>query len=460
MTNPTIFLIDDEPAMRTSVRQYLELADFDVQDFDSGAAALHVLNRDLDGVVVSDIRMAGMDGMELLDRVMAMDPELPVLLLTAHGDIRMAVRAMRQGAYDFIEKPFEPEMLLKSVRRACEKRDLILENRRLRERLSESSTIERRLIGNSSPMQALHKEIRDLGPTDASVLLVGETGSGKEVVARCLHESGPRKDGPFVPINCGAIPADLFESELFGHEPGAFTGAISRRTGRIERANGGTLFLDEISAMPANLQVKFLRVLQEREIERLGGDGPVPVDIRVISASNNDPGRECAEGRFRKDLYYRLNLAELHLPPLRARGSDILLLFDFFLLQGAERYGREVPELSPDTPALLLDHPWPGNVRELQNVAERFLLSSLPVGARLGHLLGRTVAPLEGEPEPPKPLSARIEKFEKSILEESLRRHQGHIGAVLQELDLPRRTLNQKMRNHNIVRTDFLGEES
>ncbi len=450
----TVFLIDDEESMLLSVSQWLTLADHRVECFGDARSALKRLEPDFDGIVVSDIRMPGMDGMALLEAVLQLDRELPVVLITGHGDIPMAVSAMRAGAYDFLEKPFAPEILLETIRRADEKRHLILENRRLRRQLEKNSDIDNKLLGNSAVIQVLRREIGDFGPTDASVFLVGETGCGKEVVARCLHEASERRGGPFVAINCGAIPEALFESELFGHEAGTFTGAQARRIGKFEHAEGGTLFLDEVTSMPLNLQVKVLRVLQEREIERLGGNTSIPINIRVISATNGDPRRGCAEGLFREDLYYRLNVASIDIPPLRKRGSDILLLFEYFALRAAERYKREAPSLTSEAITTLMAHPWPGNVRELKNTAERYVLSSLPAQDRITNILRPTETAIS-QPRGSS-LADRTEVFERCVVEQSLRRHNGNIQAVMDELDLPRRTLNLKMQNHGLARKDFV----
>ncbi len=454
MTKETIFLIDDEESVRVSVSQYLSLSDYSVECFGDARLALGKMAETFAGVVISDIRMPGMDGLEMLQAVLELDTEIPVILITAHGDIRMAVSAMRQGAYDFIEKPFEPEILLETVKRAWEKRRLILENRHLREQLEKSSGLEKTLIGNSDVIQRLHDDIHDLAPTDASVLLVGETGCGKEVVARCLHDMSERRNGPFVAINCGAIPEDLFESELFGHEQGAFTGAQSRRIGKFEQAAGGTLFLDEVTSMSLNMQVKVLRVLQEREIERLGGSGPIGIDIRVVSATNSDPRSDCTKGFFREDLYYRLNLAEIHIPPLRKRGNDILLLFDYFTLRAADRYKRESIPLCNEAVTTLMAYQWPGNVRELKNIAERYVLSSLPAEKRIPYILQHTDTAIVNPHGPT--LAEQAGLFESCVIEQSLRRHNGNIQEVMEELDLPRRTLNQKMQNHGLVRKNFL----
>lgn len=456
MTQGTIFLIDDEESMRVSLSQYLELSDYAVECFKDARAALSKITAAFDGVVISDIRMPGMDGFALLQAVRQLDRDIPVVLITAHGDIRMAVSAIREGAYDFIEKPFDPEILLETVRRAGEKRGLILENRQLKDRLEKNYNTKNTLIGNSEVIERLLSEIHDFGPTDVSVFLVGETGCGKEVAARYLHDISERRNGPFIAINCGAIPESLFESELFGHEQGAFTGAQTKRIGKFEQAAGGTLFLDEVTSMPYNLQVKVLRVLQEREVERLGGSGPIPIDIRILSASNCDPRSACSKGVFREDLYYRLNLAEIHIPPLRKRGSDILLLFDYFSVDAADKYKREMLPLPNEAVATLMAYHWPGNVRELKNTAERYVLSSLPVEKRIQHILQHTDT-ASARPHGPT-LAEQAEHFERCVIEQTLRRRNGNIQDVMEELDLPRRTLNQKMQNHGLVRKDFLEE--
>ncbi len=457
MSKPvTVYIVDDEESMRVAISQWLTINDYQVESFGLAKKVLNKLSPEFDGVMITDIRMPGMDGLELMQQTLAIDPEIPVVFITAHGDIPMAVSAMRDGAYDFIEKPFEPEILLKTVRRAGEKRRLILENRTLRKRLEESTGLTNKLLGNSDGIQFLHQEIRDLGPTDASVFLIGETGCGKEVVARCLHETSNRSAGKFVAINCGAIPESLFESELFGHEAGAFTGAQGRRIGKFELANGGTLFLDEVNSMPLNLQVKVLRVLQEREIERLGANQTIAIDIRIISATNSDPRRACAEGNFREDLYYRLNVAEIHIPPLRLRGSDIVLLFEYYTLQAAQRYQRKTPPLDNNSVTLLMAHTWPGNVRELKNVAERYVLSSLPSDNRIGHILQHNVHKEVTVRSKGSTLAEQTNNFECCLIEQALKRHHGNIAAVMKELDVPRRTLNQKMNNHGVSRKEFL----
>ncbi len=318
--------------------------------------------------------------------------------------------------------------------------------------------IETRLIGTAPATAALRREVLDLAATSASVLIHGETGTGKELVARCLHDFGPRgAKGAFVAVNCGAIPDSMAESELFGHEPGAFTGAAQRRAGKLEHASGGTLFLDEVESMPLAIQVKMLRALQERVVERLGSNKPVPVDLRLVAATKIDLLDLSEEGRFRADLYYRLNVAELHIPPLRARAEDIPLLFDFFAAEFAARHGRAPQPLDGDDLEALQAHDWPGNVRELRNLAERHVLAVGRSGVA-GLLRRRPVGggPGSGETAPPRALADQMDAFEKRVIEQALHRCHGDIKAVMDVLEIPRRTLNEKMARHGLDRARFL----
>jgi len=438
----SVIVVDDESSIRSAVEQWLSLSGFEVQLFSRADECLAQLPAHFPGVILSDVRMPGMTGLELLAEVQRRDPDLPVILLTGHGDVPMAVEAMRDGAYDFLEKPFSPETLLGSLRRALEKRRLVLENRALHEQADNRSKLDATLLGVSRGLQTLRRQVLDLAALPVNVLIRGETGSGKELVARCLHDFGPRADKPFVALNCAAIPEQLFEAELFGHESGAFTGAAGRRIGKLEYADGGTLFLDEIESMPLAQQVKLLRVLQEQKLERLGSNQSIAVDLRIIAATKPDLLDEARAGRFREDLAYRLNVAQLRLPPLRERREDIPLLFDSFAHKAAERLGRTFPPLSGPQLSHLLSHDWPGNVRELANVAERQVLGldePEPAGV-----------------EPGQSLAAQQEAFEANCLRAALTRHKGDVKAVLEELQLPRRTFNEKMQRHGLAREMFL----
>jgi two-component system C4-dicarboxylate transport response regulator DctD len=387
--------------------------------------------------------------MELLRRLAALDPELPVILITGHGDVSMAVRAMRDGAYDFIEKPFSVDRLVDTVRRAAGRRALSLENRRLKYELEMHSAPGPRIIGNTPPMQRLRNTIARVADTDADILIHGETGTGKELVARALHEHSGRRARHFVPVNCGAIPENLIEAELFGHEPGAFTGAQGQRIGRFEHADGGTLFLDEIESMPPAVQVRLLRVLQERCIERLGSNHAISLDLRVVAASKVDLRQLVEQGVFREDLYYRLNVVTLEIPPLRERLEDIPLLFQHFMLVASARYGIEAPGPGTDAIRALLSHRWPGNVRELRNLADRYVL----LGDQLDYDIQRLLH--GGAQEPALTLPQQVECFEKSVIRQQLAQHKGSIKDTMAALGVPRKTLYDKMRKYGLDRRHY-----
>ncbi|WP_415761665.1 sigma-54-dependent transcriptional regulator [Pseudomonas sp. CP4] len=439
----SVMVVDDESSIRNAVEQWLSLSGFEVQLFSRAEECLAALPEHFAGVILSDVRMPGMDGLQLLAEVQKRDADLPVILLTGHGDVPMAVEAMRDGAYDFLEKPFSPETLLGSLRRALDKRRLVLENRALHELADNRAKLDATLLGVSRGLQTLRRQVLDLATLPVNVLIRGETGSGKELVARCLHDFGPRAGKPFVALNCAAIPEQLFEAELFGHESGAFTGASGKRIGKLEYADGGTLFLDEIESMPLAQQVKLLRVLQEQKLERLGSNQSIRVDLRIVAATKPDLLDEARAGRFREDLAYRLNVAELRLPPLRDRREDIPLLFETFAQNAAQRLGRTFPPLTGAQLSHLLSHDWPGNVRELANVAERQVLG-----------LDEPVAAID----PGQSLAAQQEAFEAQCLRAALTRHKGDVKAVLEELQLPRRTFNEKMQRHGLSREMFLAE--
>lgn len=435
-----VLLIDDDPHLRQALSQTLDLAGLKVQALGDAKGVAEWIGKDWPGVVVTDIRMPGIDGLELLGQLRERDPDLPVLLITGHGDVPLAVQAMRAGAYDFLEKPFPSDQLLDSVHRALDLRRLVLENRSLRLALSDRQQLSGRLVGQSPAMRRLREQIGALAATNADVLIHGETGAGKEVVARALHDLSARRDGPFVAINAGALAESVVESELFGHEQGAFTGAQKRRIGKFEFANGGTLFLDEIESMSLDVQVKLLRLLQERAVERLGANQLIPLDIRVIAATKEDLRQAADQGRFRADLYYRLNVASLRIPPLRERGEDALLLFQYYADAASGRHGMAARSLDSNQRALLLTHAWPGNVRELQNAAERFALG-------LDLALDNTPVDL---PQVAGGLSEQVEAFERALIAAELTRPHGSLRSVAEALGLPRKTLSDKLRKHNL----------
>ncbi|MFG1478743.1 sigma-54 dependent transcriptional regulator [Xanthobacter sp. V4C-4] len=436
---PRVVLVDDEEVVRLTIAQTLDLAGMDVEAFATAEAALGAIGRDFPGVVVSDVRLPGRDGLALLADVRRRDPELPVVLVTGHGDIAMAVAAMREGACDFIEKPFVSDAFVEVVRRALERRALVMENRRLRTALAGDDAIARCLVGQSPALRRLRDDVARLASTCADVLILGETGAGKEQLARALHEGGSRRDKPFVAVNCGAIPESMFESEMFGHEAGAFTGAGKRRVGKIEHASGGTLFLDEVESMPLAMQVKLLRVLQDRRVERLGSNVAIAVDLRVVAATKEDLGALAEAGRFRKDLFFRLDVVTLALPPLRERREDIPLLFELFLVQAAVKYQRPVTEVPPALRRSLMLADWPGNVRELKNAAERYMLGFLAPDFSTGAAPG---------------LNALLERVERLVIEDALKASGQRISAAALALDIPRKTLSDRMKRLGLSAAD------
>ncbi|PCH82192.1 MAG: DNA-binding response regulator [Hyphomicrobiales bacterium] len=451
MSSLKLLLVDDQADMRASIAQWFTLAGFEVEECSKAEQALGILSQDYTGVLLSDIKMPGMDGMELLQRTASIDQDIPVILITGHGDVPMAVDAMRHGAYDFLEKPFEPQYLVDVVKRAQEKRRLVLENRSLRARLANSTDIHRKLIGESPAMQRLKEEILDFAHTDAPVMITGETGTGKELVARALHEFGPRNEGPFVAINCPAVPESMFEAELFGHTAGAFTGASKARQGWIEAADKGIFFLDELSSLPIHLQPKLLRVLQEREIARVGSNKMTAVDFRPIAATNADLEKACDEGTFRQDLLYRLNTVEIKVPPLRNREQDALLLFETFEQTFCDINGTDIPALSPDDASFILSHDWPGNVRQLKNVAERHVIRNQKRRLSVREVMNNT----EIETTDSGSLKSMMDIYETVLIRQALKRHKGNIAEAMSDLDLPRRTLNEKMSKLGIDRSEF-----
>ncbi|MEW8603454.1 MAG: sigma-54 dependent transcriptional regulator [Candidatus Thiodiazotropha sp.] len=442
-TNPDVYFIDDEIDLRLANEQTLELAGFQVKVFEKAEEVLKLVNDQTSGIVVSDIRLPGIDGLALLQRLQQMDATLPIILITGHGDISMAVDAMHKGAYDFIEKPFSAERLVDTVRRALEKRRLVLENRTLKSELDAENTLGPRIIGKTPAIKALKKAINQLADTAADILLMGETGTGKELMARSLHEHSQRRAKNFVAVNCGAIPENLIESELFGHEKGAFTGAQALRVGKFEYANQGSVFLDEVESMPLPAQVRLLRVLQERSLERIGSNESIELDIRIIAATKVDLKAAAERGEFREDLYYRLNVVTLDLPPLRERREDIPLLFQHFLLVAAARYGKVAPAIPSNINQKLMAFNWPGNVRELRNVAERFVLLGDECGLQLDE--NSTITPCI-----PMTLPEHVEAFERAMIEQALAESGGVIKKTMNLLGLPRKTLYDKMQKYGL----------
>lgn len=438
MTGPRVLLIDDEEEMRRSSAQALELFDLAVETFSNAEPVLELVGYAFDGVVVSDIRMPGMDGMTLVQRIREVDPEVPVILVTGHADVQLAVSAMRAGVYDFIEKPFAAQHLAAVIRRAMDRRSLVLENRRLRAVAGKRDDIEARLPGRTQVMVDLRYKLRAIGATDADTLIIGDTGVGKEVVARALHDISSRANRPFIAINCAALPDNLIESELFGHEPGAFPGALRPRYGKFEHARGGTILLDEIGSMPFDLQAKFLRVLQERVITRLGSNEQIPLDVRFIATSKVDLEAEVAAGRFRADLFYRLNVATLRVPSLAQRQADIPLLFLQLVREAAARYMRNDVDVAPELITDIAARSWLGNVRELRNAADRLVLGLPPTS--------EDVAPGVG----PQRLADRVAAYERGLIASALAANGGSLKPVYEQLGVSRKTLYEKMQKYGL----------
>lgn len=437
-----VILVDDEADVREAIAQSLELKGYDVLALPNAMRALEVIGEDFEGCVVSDIRMPRMDGLAFLDAIRERDAELPVILITGHGDVPLAVSALHAGAFDFIEKPFETDRLADAVARALGVRRLALENRVLRSELESRDWLESNLVGRAPVMTTLRQRLRTIAGSGADVLLLGETGSGKELAARAVHRLSDRAEKPFVAINMAALPETLIESELFGHEAGAFAGAHRARYGRFEHARGGTVFLDEIDALPVALQAKLLRVIEERSIERIGSNEAVPLDVRFVAASKANLSARVDGGEFRADLYYRLAVVTLEMPPLSARMEDVPRLFQHLVNQSALRHRRTPAPINGELFTLMAARDWPGNVRELRNAADRFVLG-------LDVLTSDT-------PRLAKNLPDRIEKFERAAIAAELAGQGGNVKATYEALGISRKTLYDKMQRHGLEREQFL----
>ncbi len=431
-----ILLVDDDEALRVAVAQGLALRGFDVAAFDNAPAALKAVSRDFDGVIVSDVRMPGMDGLALFQRAQAIDPDIPVLLITGHGDVAMAVAALQDGVYDFVSKPFPMERLTAALSRALEKRRLVLDNRRLEAAAQNPGGS--MLLGDTPVMQRLRATIAQLAEAEVDVLIQGETGVGKGLVAQALHRGGARRARPMVAVNCAALPEAVFETELFGAAGGA--GGLRPAIGRIERADRGVLFLDEIEGLSPSMQAKLLRVVEEREIWPVGASEPRHLDLRIIAASKVDLAEAVRDGAFRADLYYRLNVVTLVVPPLRERREDVPALFGHFLAEAAARLRRPAPRLTATIRDHLLGHDWPGNVRELAHYAERVALglSSAALGED-GAVRGAD----EG-------LAERTGRYEAMVIRETLAACGGDARTAMTLLQTPRKTFYDKLRRHGI----------
>jgi len=446
MSKARILVVDDEASARAGLTKLLKQEGYDVDAAADGAEALLMLAERAPALVVTDLKMPNMDGMALLAKIRQQNPQIPTIVATAFGEVSTAVEAMRAGAADYLTKPIDFDALLVSVERALERRDLQTEADNLRRQLRarDNEGLEG-LLGTSPPMQRIYRMARQVAPSRATVLITGESGTGKGEVARVIHGLSPRRDEPFVSLQCSALAESLLESELFGHEKGSFTGADKRRVGRFEQAHGGTLFLDEIGEIPMATQVKLLRVLQERTFERVGGNDPVAVDVRVIAATNKDLTSEVRERRFREDLYYRLNVVQIEMPPLKLRGNDVMVLAEHFLQKFARENHRRIEGLTDAARAKLLSHSWPGNVRELENAIERAVVFTE------GALVDADALPFDTAPltfaglRVPGATMAEIEKY---AIIHTLDAVAGSTSRAAEILDISVRTIQYRLQNY------------
>jgi DNA-binding NtrC family response regulator len=448
-----ILIVDDEPVQRDMIGGFLKKQGFEVIAADSAERALELFRQDAFDLVLTDQKMANMSGLELLQAVHTINPETPVILITAFGSIEAAVAALKQGATDYLTKPLNLDELLHRIRQVSDRYRILNENRELREALQERYRIEG-IIGESGPMLEVLSMVRRAAPSEATVLIRGESGTGKELIAKAIHFGSPRARGPLVKVNCAALPEALLESELFGHEKGAFTGAVTSRQGRFELANGGTIFLDEIGDLPLHLQAKLLRVLQEREYEKVGSSRPVKVNVRILAASHRPIEDLIKAGQLREDLYYRLNVVTIFIPPLRERRSDVSLLIDHFLRHYAEKNGKTIRGLTSESRDTLIRYDYPGNVRELENIIERAVVLTRDdvIGSRDLPLTvhASEVADRDGEAN----LTAAVEALERGMIRDALARSDDVQTHAAQRLGISERALRYKLIKYGFREED------
>ena len=447
-TGKRILIADDEEAARRGLGQILTEDGYEVFLASDGEEALRLVAQESPDILLTDLRMPGMDGHELLNRVRQGYPDMTVVIMTAHGTIRSAVQALQEGAEDYLTKPIDVEELEHLLDRIRKRKALLAETRVLRERLDDKYRFEN-ILGRSPEMLEVFRLVEQVAPTQASILIGGDSGTGKELIAQAIHQRSPRRDAPFVKVSCAALPETLLESELFGHERGSFTGAVARRAGRFELAAGGTIFLDEIGDVQPGMQVKLLRFLQERQFERVGGNRTLTVDVRVIAATHRDLPALIREGKFREDLYYRLNVIEIVLPPLRTRSQDIPLLVDFFVQKFASANGKEIEGLDDETLAALMAYSWPGNVRELEHAIERAVILARD------RTLDMSLFPVIPRPETPskRPAGlvvpgATLEEIERDAIQRTLEAVGGSTTRAAAILKISPRTIQYKMKQY------------
>jgi DNA-binding NtrC family response regulator len=438
-----LLVVDDEKNIREGLADFLTMDGYTVENAADGDAGLKRFQKGDIDLVITDLRMPGLNGEELLKRIVSETPGIPVIVLTGHGTVENAVAAMRNGAYDFLTKPVNLDHLSLLVKRALQSRELVLKHRRLEEELEQKKLFET-IIGTSNPMRKIFDTIRQVAPTKASILITGESGVGKELVADAIHQLSPRKDKPLIKVHCAALAASLLESELFGHEKGSFTGAVARKRGRFELAHEGTLFLDEIGEIDQNIQIKLLRVLQEKKFERVGGEETIESDVRIVTATNKDLKAEIEKGNFREDLYFRLNVVNILVPPLRERKDDLPLLITAFLKEFAQENGKAIEGINEKARAAIYGYDWPGNVRELRNCMESAVVMSK----------GQVITE---EDLPPTlrtknddgwiriPLGTTLEESEKIIIRDTLSAQKGNKSKTAEVLSIGRKTLHRKL---------------
>jgi DNA-binding NtrC family response regulator len=449
-----ILVIDDEPLMRITIQDALLAGGYRVIHSETGRDGLAFFRENQADIVITDLKLPDMDGIEILRKVKASSPETQVILITAYGSVDSAVTAMKEGASDYLTKPFAMDELLLIIKRLLRMKQLEEENLSLRKKVEERFGLEG-LVGKSPQMFKVYDLIETVSQTDTTVLIYGESGTGKEMVANAIHLRSPRKDRSFIKVNCAALPETLLETELFGHEKGAFTGALKQRKGRFELADGGTLFFDEIGEVSSSVQVKLLRVLQERQFERVGSNETLSVDVRLICATQRDLKEEVRNGRFREDLYYRLNVVPIALPPLRERRGDILLLSDHFIQKFSRKMGKEIIGLSEDAKALLLKYPFPGNIRELENMVERAIALIGGKTIQVEDLPeevcgGTTVRSICDKIRASRPLASATKLFEREYIQSVLEKTKGKKGEAADILGISRKTLWEKIKELEI----------
>ena len=458
--NPTkILIIDDERSIRNTLREILEYENYQVIDVDNGIEGLDIIKQDQVNLVLCDIKMNRMDGMEVLSQALKIKPDLPFIMISGHGTVETAVEASKKGAYDFISKPPDLNRLLITVRNALEKGSLVNETRVLKRKASKV----REILGNSEPIKQIKETIERVAPTDARVLITGANGSGKELVARWLHEMSPRTSAPLIEVNCAAIPSELIESELFGHEKGSFTSAVKQRIGKFEQADNGTLFLDEIGDMSLSAQAKVLRALQENKITRVGGEKELEVNVRVIAATNKDLLEEIEAGRFRMDLYHRLSVILIHVPPLIERSDDIPVIAEQFCAEVCQEYGMPVKAIEPEAMQALKDLPWTGNIRELRNMIERLIILSnknITEGDVIRH--ANPSAPEHSDAQQGRKNGINFDQFasfqdykdqtERDFIKYKLKKNAWNVSKTADEIDIQRSHLYSKIEKYGLKR--------